>query len=55
MDIGLTRIDEEDIAKHRATAQSFVTRIIVMEDRPKSDTALAAPGGASFPPFRPAA
>jgi ATPase family associated with various cellular activities (AAA) len=45
MDIGLTRIDEDEIAKHRATAQSFVTRIIVMEDSgPKSDTALAGTG-----------
>jgi hypothetical protein len=45
MDIGLTRIDEEDIAKHRSTAQSFVTRIIVMEETGgKSDTALAGTG-----------
>jgi hypothetical protein len=45
MDIGLTRIDEDDIAKHRATAQSFVTRIVVMEDTSgKSDTALAGTG-----------
>ena len=45
MDIGLTRIDEDDIARHRATAQSFVTRIVVMEDTSgKSDTALAGTG-----------
>jgi hypothetical protein len=45
MDIGLTRIDEDDIARHRATAQSFVTRIIVMEDAgDKSGTALAGTG-----------
>ncbi|TCD15366.1 AAA family ATPase [Oricola cellulosilytica] len=45
MDIGLTRIDEEAIVKHRATAQSFVTRIIVMEDSTgKSDTTLAGTG-----------
>ena len=45
MDIGLTRIDEEDIARHRATAQSLVTRIVVMEDTSgKSDTALAGTG-----------
>jgi hypothetical protein len=45
MDIGLTRIDEDEITKHRATAQSLVTRIIVMENAGgKSDTALAGTG-----------
>ncbi|MAZ16850.1 MAG: AAA family ATPase [Ahrensia sp.] len=45
MDIGLTRIDEEDIAKHRPTAQSFVTRIIVMEETGgRADTSLAGTG-----------
>ncbi|MFZ2100753.1 MAG: AAA family ATPase [Oricola sp.] len=45
MDIGLTRIDENDIVKHRATAQSFVTRIIVMEDTGgKSETEIAGTG-----------
>ena len=31
MDTGLTTIDEKDIDKHRATAQSMVTRVIVLE------------------------
>ena len=31
MDIGLTTLREEDIAKHLATAQSLVTRLTVME------------------------
>ncbi len=32
MDTGLTTISEADIDKHRATAQSMITRIVVMED-----------------------
>jgi hypothetical protein len=31
MDTGLTTIDEKDIDRHRATAQSMVTRVIVLE------------------------
>ena len=42
MDTGLTTIDEKDIDKHRATAQSMVTRVIVLEDsRGLGNTALA--------------
>jgi hypothetical protein len=42
MDTGLTTISEADVEKHRATAQSFVTRVIVMEDSSgQSQTALA--------------
>ena len=45
MDTGLTTIHEDDIAKHMATAQSFITRIIVMEDTDgRSSTALAGTG-----------
>ncbi len=45
MDTGLTTIDEKDIAKHLPTAQSFVTRVIVMEATAgKSNTALAGTG-----------
>jgi hypothetical protein len=32
MDTGLTTISEADIEKHRATAQSVITRIVVLED-----------------------
>lgn len=32
MDTGLTTISEADIEKHRTTAQSFITRIVVLED-----------------------
>ena len=32
MDTGLTTIPEADIEKHRATAQSFITRVVVLED-----------------------
>ena len=32
MDTGLTTIPEADIEKHRATAQSMITRIVVLED-----------------------
>ncbi|KPB00478.1 AAA family ATPase [Ahrensia marina] len=42
MDVGLTRIDEQDIIKHRSVAQSFVTRFIVLEQSSgKSGTELA--------------
>ncbi|MDI6027211.1 ATP-binding protein [Corticibacterium sp. UT-5YL-CI-8] len=42
MDTGLTAIAEADIEKHRATAQSFITRIVVLEDSSgQSGTALA--------------
>jgi hypothetical protein len=45
MDTGLTTISEADVEKHRATAQSFVTRVIVMEDGSgQSQTALAGTG-----------
>ena len=32
MDTGLTTIPEADIEKHRATAQSMITRLVVLED-----------------------
>ncbi|TPL02081.1 MULTISPECIES: ATP-binding protein [unclassified Mesorhizobium] len=42
MDTGLTTISETAIEKHRATAQSFITRIVVLEDPSReSGTALA--------------
>ncbi len=42
MDTGLTTISEADIEKHRVTAQSFITRIVVLEDSSgQSGTALA--------------
>ncbi len=42
MDVGLTRIDEKDIVKHRATAQTLVKKFIVLEQSTgKSDTQLA--------------
>ncbi len=42
MDTGLTTISEAAIEKHRATAQSFITRVVVMEDPTReSGTALA--------------
>ena len=45
MDTGLTTIDEADIEKHRATAQSMITRIVVLEDSSgQSGTALAGTG-----------
>jgi len=45
MDTGLTVIAEEDVEKHRALAQSFVTRIVVLEDDDgRSATALAGTG-----------
>lgn len=45
MDTGLTLIDEKDIEKHRATAQSLVTRFVVMErGDSRSRTELAGTG-----------
>ncbi|HWK67306.1 MAG TPA: AAA family ATPase [Rhizobiaceae bacterium] len=45
MDTGLTTIGEADIEKHRATAQSFITRIVVLEDAGgASGTQLAGTG-----------
>ncbi len=45
MDTGLTTIAEKDIEKHRATAQSMITRIVVMEDGDRSSrTELAGTG-----------
>ncbi|MBX3568831.1 MAG: ATP-binding protein [Rhizobiaceae bacterium] len=42
MDAGLTTIPEADIEKHRAIAQSFITRVVVLEDAGgQSGTALA--------------
>ena len=42
MDTGLTAIPEAAIDKHRATAQSFITRMVVLEDPAReSGTALA--------------
>lgn len=42
MDTGLTTIPEAAIEKHRAMAQSFITRIVVLEDSSReSGTALA--------------
>ena len=42
MDTGLTTIPEADIEKHRATAQSMITRVVVLEDSSReSGTALA--------------
>lgn len=45
MDTGLTAISEADIEKHRATAQSFITRVVVLEDTSgRSQTELAGTG-----------
>jgi len=45
MDTGLTTIDEKDIDKHRPTAQSMVTRVIVLEaSTGLANTALAGTG-----------
>ena len=45
MDTGLTTITEDDIEKHRAVAQSMVTRVIVLEDADgRSSTELAGTG-----------
>ena len=45
MDASLTTISEADIEKHRATAQSMITRIVVLEESGgQSGTALAGTG-----------
>lgn len=45
MDTGLTTIPEAAIEKHRATAQSFITRVLVLEDPARqSGTSLAGTG-----------
>ncbi len=45
MDASLTTISEADIEKHRATAQSMITRIVVLEDSGgQPGTALAGTG-----------
>lgn len=45
MDTGLTTLSEADIEKHRALAQSFITRIVVLEDSlGRSATELAGTG-----------
>jgi energy-coupling factor transporter ATP-binding protein EcfA2 len=45
MDTGLTAISEADIEKHRALAQSFITRVVVLEDTSgRSQTELAGTG-----------
>jgi energy-coupling factor transporter ATP-binding protein EcfA2 len=45
MDTGLTTIAEKDIEKHRATAQSLVTRVVVLEEGGgRSGTELAGTG-----------
>ncbi|MEO3385081.1 AAA family ATPase [Mesorhizobium sp. CAU 1741] len=45
MDTGLTAISETDIEKHRAMAQSFITRVVVLEDSSgRSQTGLAGTG-----------
>ncbi|MEO3997871.1 AAA family ATPase [Mesorhizobium sp. CAU 1732] len=45
MDTGLTAISEADIEKHRAMAQSFITRVVVLEDGAgRSGTELAGTG-----------
>ncbi len=42
MDIGLTALNEDDIAKHMSTAQSLITRCVVLEaDDNKSRTEIA--------------
>jgi hypothetical protein len=45
LNTGLTAIPEEDIAKHMATAQSFVTKLVMLENESgPSGTALAGTG-----------
>ncbi|WP_295811177.1 AAA family ATPase [uncultured Nitratireductor sp.] len=45
MDTGLTTIDEKDIEKYRATAQSLVTRFVVLQsDNGRSGTEIAGTG-----------
>ena len=55
MDTGLTTIPEADIEKHRATAQSMITRVVVLEDSSgQSAPRSPAPAAASSRPSRPA-
>jgi hypothetical protein len=44
MDIGLTTISEADIEKHRSTAQSIVTRMVVLEEPERKGPAIAGTG-----------
>lgn len=45
LNAGLTTIHEDDIAKHQATAQSLVTKLVILEsDDGKGGTALAGTG-----------
>ena len=45
MDIGLSVIDEKDVVRHRSTAQSLITRFVVMEATDgRSGTELAGTG-----------
>ncbi|MGD9477625.1 AAA family ATPase [Shinella sp. G-2] len=45
LNAGLTTIHEDDIAKHQATAQSLVSKLVILEsDDGKSGTALAGTG-----------
>src|SRR5690606_22389658 len=45
LNAGLTTIHEDDIARHQATAQSLVTKLVILEsDDPKGGTALAGTG-----------
>ena len=45
LNTGLTTIHEDDIAKHMATAQSMVTKLVILEtDDGKAGTALAGTG-----------
>ena len=48
MDTGLTTISEADIDKHRATAQSMITRIVVLEDSSGRSNAQLAGTGRRF-------
>lgn len=48
MDTGLTTISEQDVEKHRAMAQSFVTRVIVLEDGGGGSTTQLAGTGRRF-------
>jgi hypothetical protein len=45
LNAGLTAIPEEDIAKHQSLAQSFVTKVVILENDPgTAGTALAGTG-----------
>lgn len=48
MDAGLTTIPEADIAKHRGTAQSMITRLVVLEDASGASAAPLAGTGRRF-------